>query len=346
MGRRRSRGGNPTNRKTSRPFSVKPLLFPGSAIAAACAAVALVFWLAKKPEPDVLPKRDAPVMVKKTEVEEENKKITLEDVRNGFKTPQEYLKQLEKELSKDNPGLLGILYEPTDAEMRELLRENLRETAVDERDLESLLQKEMESFWFSMKSEDNAAFVAPLDSRTVGKKRFIIVRKNTITGMGNRRVQTEGDIRSIIGHELEHVKDYLKGIVVNGVDLFQARNEGRITEKFFRAFTEVRACHEELRKMLKSRERGDTTTFGKHNITTTIFYYFMNIYLVENTEIDDERNLVNKILAPYRSIETTFERNEDRTFRIFVTYTDLRGRTISMSADYNDVWNKFIPFVP
>lgn len=280
-----------------------------------------------------------------TLVEPEPERITLAEVRAGFKDPQDYVKQLERELVKDRSGLEKFLYEPTEQEMEDLLRENLRETAVDSEDLENLLRHQMGYFRFSMKSRDNAAFVIPTHPRTVGKKRFVVVRK-LLTDREESSTITEGDLKNKLNHELSHIADYQDGIIVNGVDLFKAVQQGAITKRFLMVVGEARAYHKQLEEILESRARGDETTFSQANMAVALFNYFRNVFLVLNPSNSYERSLGKDALAPCRSIKPEFTRNPDRSFVLSVSYTSSQGANITTSTTYDQNWNKSIPFIP
>lgn len=344
----RSMQTRPNDEKRIRFRIKKPLVSRIIPIAVGVAATLILVWsMSKKPEPTKPPeKNQQEQVVTSTESSgEQQREITLEDVRNGSKEPRDYVKQLEKKLAKDRAGLERILYEPSEEEMRILLRENLMQSAVSQEDLEGLLRNEMEYFRFSVASEDNAAFIIPSHPRTLGKKRFIVVRKNPLVGKKTSSTVTEGDLGNKIRHELKHVEDYEKGITVNGVDLFKAVQEKSITKQFFIAIIEARAYHKQLEEILESITKGDNITFSRVNLGTALVHYFRNIFLVMNPSTSYERELGRDALAPCRSIKPSFKRKADRSFTISVTYVSPEGVRGEVSIDYDQNWNQVIPFM-
>lgn len=253
------------------------------------------------------------------------RRITVKDVRKGRKTPKQYLDQFEREEVKGDQreGFAGFIYGPTESQMRGLFEESLREVAVDQEDLNELVEKELKNYRKAMRMGVVAAFVVPTNPRAMGRKRYVVIKKGMFSA---KKARTEGDVRSILEHEMRHVRDGKNGVVIDGIDIYKAVEEGAISTGFFNAILEVRALHPQLEIVIGDWVNGKGKKFSKGHFYCATFQYFSNATLLSMGATNDlEKQLARAVLRQYGSIRPDrFIPNEDGSFTMVLAITGFK----------------------
>lgn len=335
-------GGKRTRRKNARRrakkngfFRRNPKISKLMICSGIVAAIVVMVWLsAKKPEPVVPPKKSrVEKVVQSPKVpEKKQKKITLEEVRTGKADPKQYLKQLEEELVKDRSGFVGFIYEPTEEEIEQLLRNSLARV-LGKTKLEGVLEIEMVSVRKMMNEDSTGAFV-PLSYLRVSQKvkRYVVVKKELFE---HEHMKNEDYVKGTLKHELVHIKDFYKGIQINGVDLFEAVRKGKINLEFVGGVMEARAYYSELKNIVESEKQPDVTQV-KGYLNAVVFAYATNLQLAHITATNDlEKQILRKFLEAYTKAMPKVIINLDGSISINIRYLKPDESGFMISSTYS-----------
>jgi hypothetical protein len=174
--------------------------------------------------------------------------LQLSDVKAGANA-SEYLVSLAESMSAvrsaSSAGTLeGILYNPSDKEMKGLLTKLFREKGAEDKAVKQLVSSHLDLLERVEKDKDAAFSLSPVAVNLVGKNISIYV----VGFPGLISVaQTDGDVQGMILHELQHVEDTYYGAQVGTVRV-DWRNfaSKEIGVGFWETLGELRATHREL----------------------------------------------------------------------------------------------------
>lgn len=179
---------------------------------------------------------------------------TLEGVRAGKYTPQEYLNYLAQNMPEIMipvaEGLIQeIIYNPPRLELEQLLTKLLRDLGYDDFIIADTLSSILEN-------DENTAFqVLPAHPSLAGKKVpiYIIAHPYTINSLTN-----DYEVENILLHEIQHVKDIYYGVQLNNYNLnWQGLEKGEVSLELWKALLELRAYHVEVLNLFLSFRKND-----------------------------------------------------------------------------------------
>jgi len=156
-------------------------------------------------------------------------RLTLKQVQSGSVAPEVYVKERETcspavVRARQSGVLKGLVYDPSDRDLEELLRDYFFEHASEEEirnaseeDVRAIVQAGMQSYQ-NVKALKRAGTVLPTSIRVFGQgyPHYIVFTEWLVSSLG---IQNESDVDDIIGHELVHVYDWSKGITLGNVRL-------------------------------------------------------------------------------------------------------------------------------
>lgn len=220
------------------------------------------------------------------------KEITFQEVKEGKISPQEYFDYLlenVKELkeAKEKGMLKRILFDPSVKELEKLLEENLKGKIKNQKFLDQVVKGAGEMFLTEKKEEPTFSIILPSHEYLVGQKTpyLIIVYPRSLIFLKKER-----DLKNILLHELQHIKDFFEGVKLNGYHIkgedFQ-RGEMRV--EFWKSLLELRAYHLELLKtiaLFKKQKAGKEFYIGKIGENYTFYYY--QLFQVAQTPLEKE----------------------------------------------------------
>ena len=183
---------------------------------------------------------------------------TISNVRNGLISPDQYfnyqLSEIPEAAKAKSSGMLqGILFNPSDQELRTDLRRAYQQRTSSELDLNRIINSDIEGYRNVLRI-GGLATVTGSDAGLIGNPiaRYILVNGAILK---SPKIQKDADVQSALRHELEHINDFYNGVQFGRV-ILSSNNADNFSPEFFGALSELRATYTELReiyrKMLQS----------------------------------------------------------------------------------------------
>ena len=234
--------------------------------------------------------------------------LTLDQAKSGKVTSQKYLNErlncLPEVLDARDSGMLkGFLYNPSDTELGALLRNLLSGKVNEEQKLSNLVQSSINDY---KQAKDNRGVVATripgvIDFFGENLPQYIAF---TPALFHYPVIKNDADVKSIINHELRHVRDWYGGVKL-GNTLISHRtitlNSFRI--EFLEQLLELRAVYDELKNIFRERvEEGSTQVSSEFFASRIIDYSNHRGFIQNNPIIDLERRVAEMQLEESKGI--------------------------------------------
>ncbi|MBN2042588.1 MAG: hypothetical protein JW754_02170 [Candidatus Aenigmarchaeota archaeon] len=192
---------------------------------------------------------------------------TMEDVRSGMISPEKYLEEKENSLpgaakAKQDGPLRGIVYEPTEQELAEMMTEIYTKKGLSDQQVKSMTGYEVGQYG-EIKMRNPICIMRPGAVPSFGTRTpvYLCVTENLFS---DDMVSGDGDADSILGiHEMKHAMDWYFGIMLGMTHLsHDSVKPGRLKLEFFNNLAELRAVYDELEDAFRNR-----VFYGKNSIS-------------------------------------------------------------------------------
>lgn len=153
----------------------------------------------------------------------------------------------------EKSGMLkGFLYEPSEDELKGLIKNSLAETIDNELDIYYIVHESIEAY-----KQKPVATVVPTSSR-IWLDRIPLYILFTDWLLSSPVIKNDADVKSVIRHELQHIEDSYNGITLGGMLLSDYQlSPNTFGPMFYYALSELRADYRQLEDVLKERfEKG------------------------------------------------------------------------------------------
>jgi len=183
--------------------------------------------------------------------------LNFHQVKAGSISPRAYLSEMEHCLPEaadaHASGMLGgFLYQPSDSELEQVLTGLF--SGRPEEEVQAIVQANIDSY--NELEGDAAGTILPAIAGAFGQGTPVYVAfKEKL--FSSPQINNDADVRSIIIHEVQHVKDWYAGIDLPGMHLsYNTISPETISKDFLEHLLEFRAVYAELEDIF--RERVDT----------------------------------------------------------------------------------------
>jgi len=203
--------------------------------------------------------------------------LSLKQVKLGTVSPEDYLQGrdrcLPEVIEAKNSGMLkGFLYNPSNEELEKLLGDVFSERTSDSERLERLVQSSIESY--KSIEGDEVGTIIPGIVGVFGEKvpSYVVFREEFFSSPA---INNDADVRSIVNHELQHVKDWYEGISLNDIHLsYDTIYPGTLRIEFLQQLMELRAVYAELEDIFDKKVNTDSVSVSQEWLGSQAANYF------------------------------------------------------------------------
>lgn len=189
-----------------------------------------------------------------TESDYSNCALSLYQVKSGAVSPYDYIQERQQCLpelvvARKSGMLKDIIYNPSDNELKSLLRESLYSLTDNPQELQAWIRWEIENY--KNRTEKKIGTVFPGIIGVFGKKIPLYVAF-TEELFDSPLINNDADVRSVVKHELKHVEDWYNGITLNDIHLsYDTISSRKIRLDFLEQLMELRAYYKELEDVFR-----------------------------------------------------------------------------------------------
>lgn len=239
--------------------------------------------------------------------------FTLQNLRTGLITPDEYIAGRAINVSPTkrllNEGKLkGFYHNPTENKHRKLINEIY--DACGQTRLGIDMEYHLEQILKVQSDGRVMAGVSPINYIDKGNRtpHYVFTTPAMLDF-----VEQDGDVDSVISHELVHVEDDFDGFVIDG----QKINQGTLSTNFYKHLSEVRADHASLRRIFEIYiKTGKKSCSDKFLSNESELYMFHWKRIDSSASTERERKLARDQKTAFSDLVPTYE-NEGVKVRFF-----------------------------
>ena len=98
----------------------------------------------------------------------------------------------------------------------------------------------------------------------------------------NDILNNDEDIRLMLLHELQHVKDRFTDIRLAGFSITELYMQGQLSEKFYALVREIRARYEVVKEIFRNMSLGNKQPFSQQCISSLLYDYYVYLSSLED----------------------------------------------------------------
>lgn len=223
---------------------------------------------------------------------------TLAQVRAGIVSPQDYLNErimcLPEVVESKNSGMLkGFIYQPSDEYLDTLLRGLFFGRVGDGQELQYLVQSIINSYKTIRGKELGAIIPGIIGVFGQGIPIYVAFEKELIS---STEINNDADVRSVIRHELQHVKDWYKCITLGEVHLsYDTISSTTFRINFLEQLMEVRGIYIELEDIFRESVKTGRVSVSPQWFGGQASNYAEHYQFIKNEPITDLERRVSQL---------------------------------------------------
>ncbi len=205
-------------------------------------------------------------------------RYSIDQVISGIITPQQYVQELfdtfpEAQNARRNGGLKGFIYDPSQEEFRRIFTENYDHRPIETLRFGEIFNRSIRCFKEADEDKESPAFTT---SPTFGIKipRYVVFKRGFFTK--NFFLRNDEDVKGIVSHELQHVKDLYDGITLGNEHLDYGSFKKGIRIKFLDSLAEFRAYGKQVKSfvevLVKTGRYSESEDYIKHTCLNYLDY--------------------------------------------------------------------------